>query len=161
MPDNFVIPELTLTQNPPVSFHFLVSFLIGGIIPNPLDIRFQKVSGISAEVETELIAEGGENVYMQTIPTRVQYDNLVLERGLITYVSYLEEEFNRVMSSMQFSPSNVLVMLLDENNYPAASWLFKRAYPIKWALSDLDANENAVAITTMELAYATFESMEI
>ena len=40
-------PSLSLTENPPVSFYFMVTFLIGGVIPNPLDIRFQKVYGLS------------------------------------------------------------------------------------------------------------------
>ena len=160
MPDSFVIPELSLTQNPPVSFHFMVSFLMGGVTPNPLDIRFQKVSGISAEIETTPITEGGENIYLQTLPNRVKHGNLILERGLVIG-SPLNIEFNTAMSSMRFSPSNVLVILLNENSVPLASWLFIRAYPVKWALSDLDANQNAVAITTMELAYARFQTVEI
>ena len=160
MPDNFAIPELTLTQNPPVSFHFMVSFLVGGIAPNPFDIRFQKVSGISAEIETTSITEGGENVYAQTLPSRVKYGNLTLERGLVIG-SPLSVEFNVAMSSLRFAPGYVLVMLLNENSIPIANWLFERAYPVKWALSDLDAEQNAIAITTMELAYARFQSVQI
>ena len=125
-----------------------------------MDIRFQKVSGISAEIETTPITEGGENVYLQTLPNRVKHSNLILERGLVIG-SPLNTEFNTAMSSMRFSPSNVLVMLLNENSVPLASWLFMRAYPVKWALSDLDASQNAVAITTMELAYARFQTVEI
>ena len=160
MPDSFAIPELTLTENPPASFHFMVSFLLGGIKPNSLDIRFQRVSGISAEIDTTPINEGGENVYMQTLPNRVKHGNLILERGLVIG-SPLNLEFNTAMSSMRFSPSNVLVILLNENSSPLASWLFMSAYPVKWALSDLDANQNAVAITTMELAYARFQTVGV
>lgn len=160
MPDNFTIPKLTQTQNPPVSFHFMVSFLMEGVESNPLDIRFQKVSGISAEIETTAITEGGENIYMHTLPNRVKYGNLTLERGLVIN-SPLSVEFNTAMSSLRFSPSNVLAILLNENSLPLASWLFQQAYPVKWALSDLDAEKNSVAITTMELAYARFQSMEI
>ncbi|NES67156.1 MAG: phage tail protein, partial [Okeania sp. SIO2D1] len=65
------IPELTLTENPPVGFHFMVVFLIGGFLPNPLDIRFQKVSGISAEIDTTDIREGGENLFRHRLPNHV------------------------------------------------------------------------------------------
>ena len=83
-----------------------------------------------------------------------------MERGLVIG-SLLNLEFNIAMSSMRFSPSNVLVILLNENSSPISGWFFLRAYPIKWALSDLDANQNAVAITTMELAYARFQTVGI
>lgn len=62
---------------------------------------------------------------------------------------------------MKFTPSNVLVMLLNEKSIPLSSWLFKRAYPVKWTVSDLDANANAVVIDTLELAYARFQTMSI
>ncbi len=160
MTDTFPIPELTLTESPPVGFHFLVVFFIAGIVPNPLDIRFQKVSGISAEIETTDIREGGENVFRHRLPNHVAYNNLVLERGMVIG-SPLNVEFNVAMSSMRFTPSNVLVMLLDENSIPLSSWLFQRAYPVKWSTSDLDANANSVVIDTMELAYARFQSVRI
>ncbi|NEO68225.1 MAG: phage tail protein [Moorea sp. SIO3H5] len=160
MVNNFPIPELTLTENPPVGFNFMVVFFIAGILPNPLDIRFQKVSGISAEISTTDIREGGENIFRHRLPNQVTYNNLVLERGMVIG-SPLNVEFNIAMSTMKFAPSNVLVMLLDENTVPVSSWLFKRAYPVKWSTSDLDANANAVVIDTMELAYVRFQSVRI
>ena len=156
----FPIPELSLTENPPVGFHFLVVFFIAGIIPNPLDIRFQKVSGLSAEIETEDVREGGENVFVHRLPKHVTYGNLSLERGMVVG-SPLNVEFNVAMSTMRFAPSNVLVMLLNDKTIPIAGWLFKRAYPVKWSVSDLDANDNSVVIDTMELAYTRFQSLRI
>ncbi|NEQ36046.1 MAG: phage tail protein [Okeania sp. SIO3I5] len=149
-----------ITGNPPVGFHFLVNFLVGGVVPNPLDIRFQKVSGISAEIETTDIREGGENVFRHRLPNQVTYNNLVLERGFVVG-SPLNIEFNVAMSTMEFAPSNVLVILLNEDSIPIAGWLFQRAYPVKWSTSDLDANNNAVVIDTMELAYARFQSLRV
>ena len=32
----------------PLSFRFGVFFFVGGLIPNPIDIRFQRVSGLGA-----------------------------------------------------------------------------------------------------------------
>lgn len=160
MSNKFPIPELTLTENPPVGFHFMVVFFMGGVLPNPLDIRFQKVSGISAEIETTDIREGGENILQHKLPVHVTYNNLVLERGMVIG-SLLNAEFNIAMSSMKFTPGNVLVMLLNENSIPLCSWLFQRAYPVKWTTSDLDANVNSVVIDTMELAYTRFQKVSI
>ena len=44
---------------PPVSFHFLVSFI--GPQFNPTEIRFQSVSGLEVSMETETYREGGGN----------------------------------------------------------------------------------------------------
>ena len=155
-----ILPELTLRQDPPVGFYFMVVFFFAGIVPNPLDIRFQKVSGISVEIETTDIPEGGENIFRHRLPNHLMYKNLILERGMVIG-SLLNAEFNTAMSFMKFTPGNVLVMLLDENDLPISSWLFRRAYPVKWSVSDLDANANEVVIDTMELAYTRFQSVRI
>lgn len=157
---SFPIPELSLTQNPPVSFYFIVTFLLGGIVPNPLDIRFQKVSGMTSSIETEEIREGGENLFTYHLPNRVTHDNLTLERGMVIG-SLLNLEFNAAMSFMAFSPSNILVILLNQKDIPIASWLCQNAYPVKWSVSDLDANNNSIVIDTMELQYSRLQSLRI
>ncbi len=65
------------------------------------------------------------------------------------------------MSLFKFYPGNVLVSLLDEESLPIANWLFLKAYPVKWSVSDLDATASAVVIDTMELAYTRFQSVRI
>ncbi|NEO88150.1 MAG: phage tail protein [Spirulina sp. SIO3F2] len=155
-----MIPEVSLTQTPPVGFHFLATFLIGGLLPNPLDIRFQKISGITSTIETSEIKEGGENLFNHHLPNRVTYDNLILERGMVIG-SLLNLEFNAAMSFMTFSPSNVLVMLLNDSSIPVANWLFQQAYPVKWSVSDLDASNNAIMIDTMELKYSRLQHLRI
>lgn len=151
---------LPFVGNPPLAFRFGVLFFAGGFVPNPLDIMFQKVSGLGSTVETDTIAEGGQNLYTQHLPKKIQYENLVLERGLVVG-SPLVIEFNVAMSAFKFSPSNVLVTLLDSTNIPVASWLFMKAYPVKWRVSDLEANANSVVIETMELTYQRMQVLRI
>jgi hypothetical protein len=52
-------------------------------LPNPLDIRFHRVSGLGATIETDPLGEGGQNLYTHRLPRRVSYANLVLERGMV------------------------------------------------------------------------------
>jgi len=153
------LPELSLKSEPILGFRFGVLFMAGGVIPNPLDIRFQKVSGLSAEVETETLREGGQNLYSQKLPTGIQYGNLVLERGMVIG-SPLNLEFNATMSLFKFATSNVLVTLLGEDKSPLAAWLFMKAYPVRWSTSDLNAEPDLV-IDTMELAYTRMQVMRI
>ena len=151
---------LPYVSNPPLGFRFGVLFFAGGVIPNPLDTLFQKVSGLGSTVETYPIEEGGQNLYSQQLPKKIQHDNLVLERGLVVG-SPLAKEFNAAMSLFKFSPSNVLVTLLDNSRIPLASWLFMKAYPVKWSVSDLDATANAVVIEHMELTYQRMQVMRL
>ena len=156
------IPEITLAESkkPPVGFHFAVVFFVGGTKPNPLDMRFKKVSGLTSEIETITYKEGGENLYTHRLPNRVSYNNLVLERGMVVG-SPLNIEFNATMSNLQFSPGNALVAILDDNGLPVAGWLFWKTYPVKWSVSDLAADVNGIVIETMELAYTRFQVLRI
>lgn len=143
-----------------LGFRFGVFFFAAGVVPNPLDIRFQKVRGLSATVKTTTVSEGGQNLYTQQLPVGVEYGNLVLERGMVVG-SPLNIEFNAAMSLFKFVPSNVLVTLFDEAAVPVSAWLFIKAFPVKWSTSDLDAGEKSVVIDTLELAYSRMQAMRI
>ncbi|NHN24069.1 phage tail protein [Flavobacterium jejuense] len=150
-------------REPTLSHRFGVFFLKGGLIPNPIDLRFQRVSGISTEVQLETINEGGENLHAHRLPSRMSYNNLVLERGYIASAipSPLNIEFNAAFSFYKFNPSDVLITLFNESSVPIGGWLFKKAYPVKWSVSDLDAQSNSVAVDTMELAYTRFQILRM
>ena len=151
---------LPLVGHPPLAFRFGVFFFAGGVLPNPLDTLFQKVSGIGATVETLSVREGGQNLYTQQLPQAIQHETLVLERGMVVG-SPLVIELNAAMTLFQFAPSNVLVSLLDATLIPVASWLFFNAYPVKWRISDLDATANQVVIETVELTYQRMQPIRV
>jgi phage tail-like protein len=139
---------------------FAVYFFGAGAVPNPVDIRFQRVSGLSATVETSSVVEGGQNLYTHRLPKRVSYGNLVLERGVVVG-SPLSLEVEVTMSQFQFVPSSVMVTLLEDDRTPRAAWMFLRAYPVRWATADLNANDDKVLIDTLELAYASMQPVRI
>ena len=150
----------SLVSEPIIGMRFGVFFFAAGVIPNPLDIRFQKVSGLTTEIETQSLSEGGQNLYTHRLPRGVKYGNLVLERGMVVG-SPLNLEFNATMSLFKFSTSNVLVTLLGGSKAPLAAWLFMKAYPVKWSTSDLDARAPALVIDTMELAYTRMQILRV
>ncbi len=155
-----VFKQRSLQEDLLLGFRFGVFFFAGGVIPNPLDIRFQKVKGLSAEIKTTTVKEGGQNLYTHRLPDKVDYGNLVLERGMVVG-SPLNIEFNVAMSLFKFASSNVLVTLFNDNKIPVGAWLFIKAYPVKWSTSDLDATEKSVVIDTMELAYTRMQMLRI
>jgi phage tail-like protein len=149
----------TLREDLLLGFRFRVDFLGGREGQKPLDIRFQSVSGISAEVETTHFHEGGEILSSLLLPDRIKHENLTLKRGLVVD-SRLSDQFDDAMSLFKFAPSNVLVTLLGESQDRIAAWLFMKAYPVKWTVSDLDASsEPSIVIETLELAYTRLRVM--
>src|SRR5438045_132783 len=96
---------------------------VGGLIPNPIDIRFQRVSGLGATVSLKSHSEGGQNLYTHRFPESIGYQNLVLERSA-ALISPLDIEFNIALSLFKFAASNTLVTLFDDSGVPTAAWMF-------------------------------------
>ncbi|OQX78535.1 MAG: hypothetical protein B6D64_06460 [Bacteroidetes bacterium 4484_276] len=135
-------------HNIPVSFHFLVDFGLG--LPGG-DNRFQEVTGIGAEVVTEDLKEGGADVTYK-LPTGIKFNNLVLKRGL-NVDSRVLKWCRDAIELFKFQPTDVVVVLLNEEHATLASWKFFGAWPVKWSVSDFKAQDNALVIESMELTY--------
>lgn len=141
------------TYYPPVSFHFKVEFT--GISSHEADIQFQTVSGLSVDIETEEFAEGGENRFKHRFPIRSKFPNLVLKRGLVLD-SKLIKWCRDAIESFQFEPIDLTVKLLNADHEPLMTWNVVNAYPVKWNVTDLNAEENKLSIETIELSYNYF-----
>lgn len=146
--------------SPLLGFRFGVFFFRQGTTPNPIDIRFQKVSGLAASVKTTPLPEGGQNLYTQQLPSGVEYGRLILERGRVVG-SLLSADFDAALSLYRFAPSNVVVTLFSESAAPVAAWLFAKAFPVRWSSSDLDARHPGLVIDTLELAYSRMQILSV
>lgn len=138
---------------PPVSFHFKVEVL--GLSPVSHDVRFTEVSGLSLEMGTEEVPEGGENRFVQKYPTQAKYPELVLKRGLLLN-SEIVNWVRECIEDYRIQPKNVDIKLLNEQHQPLVTWHLVNAYPTRWSVSDLNASNNAVSIETLQLYYQYF-----
>jgi phage tail-like protein len=138
---------------PPVGFHFKVE--VDGLPPNDNDTRFTEVGGLSVELATEEVAEGGENRFIQKYPVRAKYPELVLKRGLLLN-SEVVGWVRSCIENLEIVPRTVYVKLLNEEHQPLLTWNLTNAYPTKWSVSDLNSTSNAVVVESMQLFYQTF-----
>lgn len=141
------------STNYPVSFYFQLSF-VGG------DAAFQEVSGISKELSVEEVTCGGENRFKYKLPTTASGQNLVLRRAMMASGSQLLNWCSSCVDaglSSAIQPHDVNLSLLDQNGQVCVMWTFYSAYPVKYSVSDLKSQENAIAIESIELAYTYFE----
>ncbi len=137
----------------PVSFHFKVSFL--SEITELGDTMFQSVSGLNVTVETEEYAEGGENRFVYALPKRTKYPNLVLKRGVFRD-SELIKWCKNALENFEFKPLDMQVSLLNEKHEPLYTWNIIQAFPVKWSVTDFNAEESKLLVETFELRYQYF-----
>ncbi|AUD04890.1 phage tail protein [Spirosoma pollinicola] len=139
---------------PQTGFHFSVIFELFPQFPN--DIRFQEVSGLSAEVETESFSEGGENRLVHQLPVRTKYNDLTLKRGKFLGSGILHW-CRKAIEKQEYSPTNLMISLLDENHLPIYNWYVVHALPKRLEIGAFNAERNEVVIETMVLQYHYFK----
>lgn len=158
----FPIPSLSVNSalGMPLAHRFGVFFFANGVTPNPLDIRFQRVSGLSTRVETEPRRTGGRNTITTLQPKRLVYENLVLERGFVVG-SPLNLQLDGVINEFKFVRSDVLVTLFSEDAIPISAWRFMEAFPVRWATADLNAQDDRILIDTLELSFTRMFTLRL
>lgn len=141
---------------PPVAFYFSVQF------EGDIEVPFQEVSGLSLEMETETIKEGGENSYSYQVPVRRKHGNLVLKRSLMPISQWLESYIVGTLESngsQEITCVMVVVSLMNEEGKAIESWLLLNAYPVKWSINEFSSQKNELAIEQLELAYTNLIRM--
>lgn len=138
---------------PPPGFHFALQVI--GLPPADGDLRFTEVGGLSMELQTEEVAQGGENRHVQRYPVRAKYPDLVCKRGLMLR-SAIWFWVRECVEDLNITPRDIAVSLLDAEHQPLMAWHVRGAWPIKWSVSDLNANANAYVVETLTFAYRSF-----
>ena len=135
---------------PPMGFHFKVEFA-----HLKSEFQFQSVSGLTVDLVTEEIGEGGENRFKHKLPVQTKFPNLVLKRGLLVD-SELIKWCREAVEDFNITPTDITISLLNEKHEPLMTWNVVHAYPVKWATADFSAEESKIIIETIELAYNYF-----
>lgn len=111
---------------------------------------FSECSGLQVEAHVDEWLEGGDNMTILKFPGRAQYGNLTLKHGFSVNPD-LWLWFMRVLKGT-FERRPLTVMIFDPSA-GARTWTFANAFPVKWVGPELRANNNAIAIETVEFAH--------
>ncbi|WP_295032386.1 phage tail protein [Shewanella sp.] len=136
---------------PSVSHRFMTLFMFNGI-PSPLDLSFQKISGLSRTLNTTSMSQGGENSRNYHFADKITHGSLLLERGVMT-LTPLTAQFDKVLRGESVLYADVVILLLNHNRIPVSSWIISNALPVSWKTGDLDAHANSILINSLELRY--------
>jgi phage tail-like protein len=136
-----------------VNFHFKVDFNFDA--QDKTDIRFQSVTGLDSTLDTEQIKEGGENRFEHVLPVRRKYGPLTLKRGLLKPSdSKLTKWLKQAFDDEKVVPlQTVTISLLDEQHHALMHWVINNVWPRSWKIGELNAEQGAVLIETLELNY--------
>ncbi|MHB8208145.1 phage tail protein [Mucilaginibacter sp.] len=145
-----------LLNYPPVGFYFKVN--IGTLTGNG-EGNFQEVSGLNFKFGVKEVPEGGENRFIHKFPVPAKYENLVLKRGMLIG-SPLITWAQTSVGQFTFKPVTVVINLMDETSAPIATWKLINAIPVGLSVSAFKAQENAIAVETLELSFDYFDKVK-
>ncbi|HJQ36754.1 MAG TPA: phage tail protein [Thermoanaerobaculia bacterium] len=131
-------------QDPLRGFRFLLE--IEGITSG----GFTRVKGLSREIKHESYREGGVNEYEHKLLTQVSYPVVVLERGLV-----LDDLWTWAQRAAdgEVERKTIRIRLQNEAGEKLWAWQVEYALPVKWSVSDLDAQASQVVMESLELAH--------
>lgn len=121
--------------------------------------NFSSVSGLSAELEYEEYAEGGNFDSPVYLPKGVKYSNIVLQRGTVT-----DEPLSKWFADIQkgvFKKYPMIVTMMDGAGKNVRIWTVKDAMPVKVEYSQFDAMSDSVAITTIEMIHGGIDDEKV
>ncbi len=121
------------------------------IFLNGLIMGFQKVMGMSREVETEVYREGGLNTQAHIFPKACVGERVLrMEKGAYSGGAHIfcvaGERLEGVL--------NLVVM--DNLGNPLKSYSFTGLLVKKWEVGELSAEQNSILIDSFEVCYEDF-----
>ena len=133
-------------EYPLPKFHFQVEW-------EGSTIGFTEISGLDMEREVIEYRDGSSKEYSKLkMPGLTKFSNIVLKRG----------SFEKNNQSYDWWSSNLLstvnrrditITLLNEEHEPIITWNVKNAWPSKIQSTDLKADDNSIAIETMDIVH--------
>lgn len=140
--------QRTVSNDPLQKFMFRVT--IPGL---PTGMGFQKVGGLSREVDVTEYLEGMYE-YTHKLPGREKVGEVTLERG--TYASKeLETLYEQTLKDPKFR-NTVVIEVLNRFGEVKKTYKLAEAWASKWESSDLDATSSDVAIEKITLQFEYF-----
>jgi phage tail-like protein len=124
---------------------------------------FMEVNGLEVSVETEDIAEGGQNSFVHKLPGRMTWPNITLKSGLTkqdALLRWLNESSGEkfAANSNKLVRKSAAITLLDRTGVRLISWNFNDAFPVKWTGPSFAAESTEAPTEQLEIAHHGFRA---
>jgi phage tail-like protein len=136
--------------NPLPAFMFRVTLLKRD--GSQLDVAgFSECSGLESTMSLEEYPEGGVNDRVHRFPSRFQFANLVLRRGVS--LDPLLRQWHEDLLRGNVTRYDGLITLCNEAGEGVLRWKFEGGLPVKYTGPTLNATTSAASIEALEIAY--------
>ncbi len=122
---------------------------------------FMEVQGLEVSIETEDVAEGGQNGFVHKLPGRMSWPNITLKRGVTSQDSLFNwmkkssgEAFAQNKNKLE--RSSAAITLLDQSGKRLRSWEFDGAFPVKWTGPSFSAESASGVDEQLEITHHGF-----
>lgn len=120
---------------------------------------FSECSGLEGTLAVEDYEEGGNNGRTLRFPTRMDWSNIRLKRGIGTSDELWEWHWEFVEG--RGKRRDGLIVLQNEQQQPVKAWQFYRGIPVRWLGPTFDAARSEVAIEELEIAHEGLEQIPV
>ncbi len=123
-------------------------------LDNSEEASFTECTLPSLEVDVLEQKEGGYNTGVHLLPGPVKAGRISLKRGLGRSSKLLSWYRDVANGNVREAQRNVSVIMYDAEQKQVLRLDFVRAYPVKWTGPSFRTADSAIAIETLELAFA-------
>lgn len=119
---------------------------------------FSSVNGLQMSLDTEDIAEGGENGYVHKLPGRMRWQNITFKRG-VTDGNALFEWISKTSGEGFASNNNSVdrpsaaVTALGSDGSRLRSWVLDEVLPVRWSGPSFDSTSTSTLEEELEIAH--------
>jgi phage tail-like protein len=112
---------------------------------------FSECSGLEMSLKLEEYREGGRNGAVLRFPTRVEWGNITLKKGVGAGTALWDWHYGFVQGWGRRRDG--IIALMTDLHVPNNIWYFRRGLPVKYTAPSLNAAQNNVAIEAIEIAH--------
>jgi phage tail-like protein len=158
-----LISKFAVRDDPVLNQNFVISLIdssstlaiakssaLSGILDAPVG-GFSECSGLEMSLKVEEYREGGNNGTVLKFPTRVEWSNITLKKGIGAGSALWDWHYGFVEG--RGKRRDGIVALLTDLRLPHNIWYFRRGLPVKYTGPTLNAAQSSVAIESIEITH--------
>ena len=129
--------------------------IVVSTLTNNIDAGFNECSGLDMTLDVEEYMEGGVNDRVHKFPSRMQWAKLSLKKGVMVDKALWKWLYG--FAEGKVVRKDGLISLLDAEGAPHTVWIFRRGLPVRYAGPSLNAQQNQIAVETIEIDHEGLE----